>query len=315
MEINELGIYNLEKVVSKKEADAINLAYKNHLHQLTLHWKNSKSSADNLAVDVLESLRPHRNLKNLHIVGHKCGTSPTWLKHINLESVMVEDCKSLSFLPPIPWNPTLCHVEIRCVGSRPMLSYKKGDSQLVINGNGDLMIDEKVLAFNNLTELQCLFIDNCKPLREQHLQKLTSLRDLELTNMNMVEVLRPSSNGCGNAKWKLPVKTLRVAWCNVSREGLIRLLYHFPELSDLDIYQCGNITSIGVMVAKQETTTSMTANLENARLQKNHEIIEIEEAEELQQSLSQKYEQQQEGLMYFPLHLCSSIQNYVSGTT
>lgn len=59
---------------------------------------------------------------------------------------MVQNCENLSFLPPIPWTPALCHVSI-CRKSEKIF-YTKDGSLMTIDGTGDLMLDEKLLAFH-----------------------------------------------------------------------------------------------------------------------------------------------------------------------
>ncbi|TVU13212.1 hypothetical protein EJB05_40747, partial [Eragrostis curvula] len=249
MEVTKLGIYNLENVVNKEEADVANLTLKNHLLKLTLHWdKKSKSDDPVVERDILESLKPHSNLKELSIIGHKGYTFPEWLgselsvrgleslhlegvewldfttlEQLNLQSLKISDCSFLSLLP-IPWTPTLCDVGIRNTSSIQKLDYERTFSykgRMTITGTSGLSLDE-VLAFDNLTELKELIIQYCLPLAELHLRKLNSLKRLSLYDLD-VDLL-PSSNGLDAVKWQLPVEQLELGNCFVSEKNLTRLL-------------------------------------------------------------------------------------------
>ncbi|VAH02609.1 unnamed protein product [Triticum turgidum subsp. durum] len=100
-----LGIYNLEKVQKKDEANELKLIHKNHLHKLILEWcidgpnKNAEQEEH-----VIESLVPHSNLQDLCIRGHGGANCPSWLGRYlsveNLESLSLCDV-SWSTLPPL----------------------------------------------------------------------------------------------------------------------------------------------------------------------------------------------------------------------
>ncbi|VAH14366.1 unnamed protein product [Triticum turgidum subsp. durum] len=100
-----LGIYNLEKVQKKDEANELKLVHRNHLHKLILDWfidrpnKNAEQEEN-----VIESLVPHSNLRDLCIKGHGGANCPSWLGRYlsveNLESLSLCDV-SWSTLPPL----------------------------------------------------------------------------------------------------------------------------------------------------------------------------------------------------------------------
>ncbi|CAL5070130.1 unnamed protein product [Urochloa decumbens] len=80
LELEVLGIYNLEKVKVKEEADAIKLIQKHHLQDLILEWDIDRSNKDPVGEEnILESLRPHSNLYKLSITGHAGDSCPSWL--------------------------------------------------------------------------------------------------------------------------------------------------------------------------------------------------------------------------------------------
>ncbi|XBI05546.1 hypothetical protein VPH35_133702 [Triticum aestivum] len=104
-ELRELGIYNLEKIHTKEEGAKAKLIEKYFLERLTLEWDSEWSNTEPDAEEVvLESLQPHRYLKELCIKGHKCLCCPMWLG----DELTVEVLQSLhlsgvswEYLPPL----------------------------------------------------------------------------------------------------------------------------------------------------------------------------------------------------------------------
>ncbi|VAH14369.1 unnamed protein product [Triticum turgidum subsp. durum] len=100
-----LGIYNLEKVQTKDEANELKLIDKNHLHKLILEWCIDRPNRNAEQEEhVIESLVPHSNLQDLCIRGHGGANCPSWLGRYlsveNLESLSLCDV-SWSNLPPL----------------------------------------------------------------------------------------------------------------------------------------------------------------------------------------------------------------------
>ena len=69
VEFEILGIYNLEKVKLKEEADKVKLMQKHYLQELKLDWDTDHSS-------ILENLKPHINLYKQSTKGHGGGKFP-----------------------------------------------------------------------------------------------------------------------------------------------------------------------------------------------------------------------------------------------
>uniref|UniRef100_J3ND98 FBD domain-containing protein n=1 Tax=Oryza brachyantha TaxID=4533 RepID=J3ND98_ORYBR len=122
----------------------------------------------------------------------------------------IDQCAKLSSLPPIPWTPTLQHVSIRTV--RPGLERLfLFDNSLTIEGNKHLCsLDEKVLAFHNLTGLNRLIIRSCPHL------------------------IVPSE-GPNNTRYKLAVDSLVIERCSFSGKEGTHMLSHFSNISTLCI--------------------------------------------------------------------------------
>jgi hypothetical protein len=88
-----LRIFNLENVQSIEEVEEAKLTQKKNLHSLILAW-GTKICDNNgpSQKDVLENLKPHRNLRVLRISRNGGATCPSWLDgDLNLEELELED--------------------------------------------------------------------------------------------------------------------------------------------------------------------------------------------------------------------------------
>ncbi|XP_047063643.1 uncharacterized protein LOC124671297 [Lolium rigidum] len=100
-----LGIYNLEKVQTKEEANELKLTRKNHLRELILEWDAKRPNKDPVQEEsILESLVPHDELQELCIKWHGGTNCPSWLRD-NLSVKYLEslclDGVSWKNLPPL----------------------------------------------------------------------------------------------------------------------------------------------------------------------------------------------------------------------
>ncbi|KAF7011954.1 hypothetical protein CFC21_026200 [Triticum aestivum] len=359
----ELGglmrIHNIENVERKEEANEAKLIRRIHLEKLVLQWGTYGHDIHSVQEHILESLKPHCDLLDLHIGGHRGTTCPSWLggklSVKNLESLRLHDvgwtilpplgelwsvgehgeehqsfipsqsfqnlrrlelvkiprlrkwvenntcrlfpqlevlivkdcselvelplsccqseqeanmtwfprlqeleiteCPKLLSLPPVPWNPAACSAKIEQVGSGlKQLNYSKGYSSgasLTITGkNGEDGMFWNVLAFSKLADLKVLKITNCPPLPLDHLQKLKSLKSLEIDYSGNSNVLLQTDSE-SDIIYELPIERLRISSCGAREKELTQLLSHFQYLSELGITDCEKITSVGVVEQQQ----------------------------------------------------------------
>lgn len=130
-----------------------------------------------------------------------------------LQSLEIQSCPILLPLPPIPCTHTLCCFDIRRVGKGlEELVYSNKSFSLRIEGSEALhSLDDKVLVFQNLTQLQELHITRCPPLAEEHFQMLTSLKTLRIEGSSNVFV---SLVRMSDVEWQIPVETCDgELWC------------------------------------------------------------------------------------------------------
>ncbi|KAK1677354.1 hypothetical protein QYE76_038202 [Lolium multiflorum] len=100
-----LGLYNLEKVQTKEEANELKLIHKKHLREIILQWDVKHPNKDPVQEEnILESLVPHSSLEELRIIGHGGTSCPSWLcmnlSVRSLESLCLDDV-SWKNLPPL----------------------------------------------------------------------------------------------------------------------------------------------------------------------------------------------------------------------
>ncbi|XP_048566642.1 uncharacterized protein LOC125546422 isoform X2 [Triticum urartu] len=280
------------------------LAFHNLTQLQELHIKNSPSLAEThlqmltslkvLIVEDCPELTELTILSNTSRYPSERDLNVTWFPRLN--TIEIAGCPKLLSLPPIPYSHTLCFVTLSGLVGRGLveLDYSHESSRLSIEGSDALhSLDETVLAFHNLTQLQSLTIKNCPPLAEKHLQMLTSLKTLDIDGSSI------TFQGVGEAIiWQLPVNRLEIngSWSGSWKE-VTHLLTHLPELSHLSI--CGRgrekiLTGLGLDV-QQQTAASSAAKLQQ---QDTYRTADPQE----------EGEDDDDGLLLLPAHLSYSLQ-------
>ncbi|XP_062183963.1 uncharacterized protein LOC133887942 isoform X2 [Phragmites australis] len=195
----------------------------------------------------------------------------TWFP--KLEELKIEDCPKLSSLPCVPWSNTTCSAEIARVGSGlERLVYQNVSStghRLEVEKKGDVdSVFWTVLAFHNLSKLESLTVTRCPPLLLDHLQMLSSLKSLEISDSGDVFCL---AEGDGHVRYEFPVEDITILNCGASGEGLTRLLSYFPKLQGFNVIKCEKLTGLGVAEQQKKTEAPARPPLSS--------INEVEEAQ------------------------------------
>ncbi|XP_057510621.1 putative disease resistance RPP13-like protein 1 [Actinidia eriantha] len=104
----KLEITGLQNVINPQDARKVNLNGKKSLDVLSMVWIRSESPEDlrneGVETDVLNVLRPHFNLKELHISFYHGSRFPTWIgdqQFSNMVCICLRDCKNCNSLPPL----------------------------------------------------------------------------------------------------------------------------------------------------------------------------------------------------------------------
>uniref|UniRef100_N1QS04 Putative disease resistance protein RGA3 n=1 Tax=Aegilops tauschii TaxID=37682 RepID=N1QS04_AEGTA len=175
----------------------------------------------------------------------------------NLHRVHIHDWLGSGDLPALPVSKILTDLDISNHGSvRPMsfrLKHAVGSDglTLTISGHTNLSsLDEKVLAFHNLTalvEIEITSSPDLSYLAWNSLQQLISLRRFTLSSCPKVF----SSLTTGDM---LPssLEDLNLSRCNITGNQLSRVLANLPNLSTLKIAYCHKITSLAVGLSSND---------------------------------------------------------------
>lgn len=129
----ELKIAGLDNVLTKEEACKAELSNKRFLKDVKLEWNSSSGViARSTDAEVLESLKPHPNIRELRIKRYSGSTSPGWLQSPLLEklqSLHLVNCRNMSILPPLGQLPSLeqLHMKELCSVNQIGHEFYKSD--------------------------------------------------------------------------------------------------------------------------------------------------------------------------------------------
>jgi hypothetical protein len=99
------------------------------------------------------------------------------------------------------------------------------------------------LNFSNLTDLKELYMHKIPPLPLDDLQLLTSLKKVKICGSSSILM---QVEGEGHGLYRFPVEDLEIKECDTSGKQFTLLLSFLPNLSKLKIWDCQNITGLGV---------------------------------------------------------------------
>ncbi|KAK0574499.1 hypothetical protein LWI29_024622 [Acer saccharum] len=112
-----LLISQLENVISAGDAYYAKLKKKKHLEGLILRWSYNRVDSQ-YDTDVLEHLKPNRNLEELRIFCYGGTRFPNWLgdsSFFKMKFLCLTDCDNCSHLPPLGQLPSLTELNIRSI--------------------------------------------------------------------------------------------------------------------------------------------------------------------------------------------------------
>ncbi|KAJ3694195.1 hypothetical protein LUZ60_009675 [Juncus effusus] len=269
----------LENVHTKKAALEAKLDNKMYLDKLILQWSRSRHANfrhGNFTLDeeVLESLKPHQNLKLLQ-VGYYCGAKfPNWLGTETLpclSKLWLKDCYNLRQLPSIPQSLTVLRLDNVGLESLP-ISFDPDFhfidshlSELHIERCSNLTSLESWPSSFFLPALRSIYIGYCEELvllPVQGLQRFCSLEVFELVACPNIhfqsELVFPSSikrlvlDSCGDLDKSLPkglenltsLVTLMISSCQNLETLPAQVLHKLEKLEYLKIDNCKKLSSL-----------------------------------------------------------------------
>ncbi|KAL6328491.1 hypothetical protein AAG906_038685 [Vitis piasezkii] len=187
-----LHISNINNVVSVNDALQANMKDKSYLDELILNWESgwvtngSITQHDATTDDILNSLQPHPNLKQLSITNYPGARFPNWLGDssvlLNLLSLELRGCGNCSTLPLLGQLTHLKYLqisgmnEVECVGSE--FHGNASFQSLETLSFEDMLNWEKWLCCGEFPRLQKLSIQECPKLTGKLPEQLPSLEEL-----------------------------------------------------------------------------------------------------------------------------------------
>ncbi|XP_073000185.1 disease resistance protein RGA2-like [Typha latifolia] len=254
-----LTISYVENIEGKDKAVEANLKDKKHLRSLKLKWKNDDErnlDRKDLDREVLEGLRPHPNLTSLSIHGYTSPQYPDWLLRQgclqNLRSLEFKNCTSLDVLPPMgdlfphfeslrildlpnfrkfsSLPSCLKDFEISSCGSLVFVSKEEVEER-----REDIFGGKEKIELILPSSLQGLIIDYCDitdGALSQSLERLTSLKSLELSDINTITTL-PSEE---ILRHLISLTCLEISFCSQLKS--VDGLHALPSLERLRFHSC-----------------------------------------------------------------------------
>ncbi|KAG5578330.1 hypothetical protein H5410_058464 [Solanum commersonii] len=283
-----LSILELQNMVDRRDAMKAKMREKNHVDKLSLEWSES-SSADNSQTerDILDELRPHKNIKEVEITRYRGITFPNWLADplfLKLVKLSLSSCKDCYSLPALGQLPSLKYLYIggmhgitevteEFYGS---LSSKKPFNCLEKLDFVDMSEWKQwhLLGSGEFPTLEKLKIKNCPELSLETPIQLSSLKRFEVIGCPKVGVVFDDAqlftsqlegiitlSGCQKLKLEEPVgemsmflEDLTLLGCNCIDDISPELL---PRARKLSIWSCDNLTRFLIPSATESLNISV----------------------------------------------------------
>ncbi|RLM74722.1 disease resistance protein RGA2-like [Panicum miliaceum] len=136
-----------------------------------------------------------------------------------------------------------------------LVCRKNYKSEYSLDIKGMINLDStfwNLLAFDNLTELKELKMHRCPPLPLHHFHMLSSLKTLRLWRSS--SIIFPLVGGESCAEYQFQVECMSIVEWGASAKELTQLLAYFPNLSELNLWDCDKILWLGVAEKRAKTT-------------------------------------------------------------
>jgi len=229
-----LAIEGLQNIENPREALKADLKNKTHLLKLALGWERTGNSIDSKKEeDVIENLKPPKNLKGLSIFNYGGKQLPNWLLENSLWNMVLlklDGCESCQSLPPLGLLPFLKDLDIS--GFDEIVSI-----DVHFHGNNSSSFQSlEWLEFSNMRQwekwecqavtgafpnLRILSIKDCPKLKGQLPELPAPLVILEMRDCQQLEGFAPRAlelrlHNCGKVQWDwATMEWLRIGWHNM----------------------------------------------------------------------------------------------------
>ncbi|XP_034702943.1 putative disease resistance RPP13-like protein 1 [Vitis riparia] len=216
----EICISKLENVVDVQDARDANLKAKLNVERLSMIWSKELdcSHDEDAEMEVLLSLQPHTNLKELRIEYYGGRTFPNWMcdsSYSKLVSLSLIGCIRCISLPSVGQLPFL---------KKLVIKRMDGVKSVGLEFEGQVSLHAKPFQC-----LESLWFEDMMEWEEWCWSKesFSCLHQLELKN-------------CPRLIKKLPTHLTSLVKLNIGNcpEIMVRLPTHLPSLKELNIYYC-----------------------------------------------------------------------------
>ncbi|XP_059664879.1 putative disease resistance protein RGA1 isoform X2 [Cornus florida] len=210
------------------------------LISLRLGW-NRGSESEN-AERVLDSLKPHPNLKELIIQDYPGTSFPRWMSDLvllqNLVAVSLYGCKNCQSFPPYSRLRWLKHLQIYSMPCLERLS--RGEEKDVFPCLSRLFIHDctKLTLMSCLPSLKDLKVDGCSDVLLSSISNLSALESLVIRSCDEIESLPEQGLQGLNS-----LRSLEVRCCR-KLKSLSEGLQHLKAFESLTLLGCGELVSL-----------------------------------------------------------------------
>lgn len=213
-------ITNLDNVSSATDARGASLDEKPYIDKLVLEWKHIQTAGDK-QIEILQNLKPHRNVKSLVIKKYSGSSFPSWLSDplCRFRTLEIQTCQNCRSLPSLGLLRFLKDLYIGCMPS-------------LVSIGQELCGNANVTAFPALETLILEDMPRLKEWKELNANDMPNLHELTIVDC-------PSLVGLPRLDALNALHSLSIAQCpklaSLPEGGL-------PEsLESLIILQCPNI--------------------------------------------------------------------------
>ncbi|KAM0952863.1 putative P-loop containing nucleoside triphosphate hydrolase, leucine-rich repeat domain superfamily [Dioscorea sansibarensis] len=244
-----LTIRKLENIRSKEDAREANLKEKCHLKELRLFWSGASSNS-HVVEEVLDSLQPHPNLKNLYIVKYMGSRTPSWFTTYlmqNLKKILLYSCVNWQLLPTLGQLPFLKTLSLEDMNAT-IESIE--DLDVVFPSLEKLELEQASISFDGMSvirqgcryfpRLRHLSITSCGIVHGLPWTLLSALEELKLYYSPGLDNQLP---GCLQGLMSLTILIIREAKMESLPGGVMNNL---KALKILDVSLCNELTSISL---------------------------------------------------------------------
>ncbi|GMP42188.1 hypothetical protein CsSME_00012010 [Camellia sinensis var. sinensis] len=309
----KLCLSGLQNVVFPLDAREVNLNDKKGLDVLSMEWSvNSDNSRDvRVETGVLDMLRPHKGLKELHIKGYLGIGFPTWIGDplfSNIVDVSLDNCGNCVSLPPLGQLPSLKNLYIKGMTVLKHVSpefYGQGSAkpfQLLETLSFKDMPeweywytfedDKEVEPFTHVSELS---IENCPKLVGMWPSDLPCLNNLKITKCP--QLLVDDEVISANAKSKHPSSITSLSIGMIKKLELLPkwVTHGLMELKALEITSCEELKTLWKNEARVQHSLPAFQRL---KIESCPQLVSLFEEDEDEDNKGQheQQQQQQEGL-------------------